>query len=158
MTNKTDKQFLFEVKLNWIESAKAVITAPDTEGSVQVATAPEFGGVGKPWSPEHYFLSAISGCFMTTYLAYAKKLDFDIKDFNCDIIGQIEIVAGKYKFTHINIYPNIYIADETIREKANMALEKTHKYSLVSNSIDADIIYHSKIQLLEQGNQIESKK
>ncbi len=146
MKGKTDKQFLFEVKLNWQENNKGILSASDAEGTIDVATPPEFGGEGKPWSPEHLFLSAISSCFMTTYLAFAKKMQFDISAFECNIIGQIEIVNGKYKFTRINVYPKIFVADESLKEKANIALEKTHKYCLISNSINAAIFYHSEIK------------
>jgi peroxiredoxin-like protein len=147
MKGKTDKQFLFEVKLNWQEKNKAVLSAVDADGTIDVATPPEFGGEGKPWSPEHLFISAISSCFMTTYLAFAKKLQFQIADFECNTIGQIEIVNSKYKFTLINLYPKIYVADEALKEKANAALEKTHKYCLISNSINAAIFYHSEIKV-----------
>lgn len=82
---------------------------------------------------------------MTTYLAFAKKIHFEIFHFECDTIGQIEIVDGKYKFTHINLYPKIFIVDETLREKATLALEKTQKYCLVTNSVNAAVIYHPEV-------------
>jgi peroxiredoxin-like protein len=147
MKGKTDKQFLFEVNLNWQEKNKGILYTVDADGAIDVATPPEFGGEGNSWSPEHLFLSAISSCFMTTYLAFAKKLQFSIAAFECNIIGQIEIVNGKYKFTLINVYPKITVADESFKEKANTALEKTHKYCLISNSINAAIFYHSAIKI-----------
>jgi organic hydroperoxide reductase OsmC/OhrA len=145
MTGKTNKQFLFEVQLNWLADTRGILSAHDANGTIHVATPPEFGGGGKPWTPEHYFLSSISSSFMTTYLAFAKKLHFTISNFECNAIGQIEIIDGKYKFTNINLYPKIFIAGETLREKANLALEKTHKYCLVTNSVNADVFYHSEV-------------
>ncbi len=145
MKGKTDKQFLFEVKLDWQEKNKGILSAVEADGTIDVATPHAFGGEGKSWSPEHLFLSAISSCFMTTYLAFANKLQFSIAAFECNTIGQIEIVDGKYKFTLINVYPKISVADESLKEKANIALEKTHKYCLISNSINAVIFYHSQI-------------
>jgi peroxiredoxin-like protein len=147
MKGKTDKQFLFEVKLNWKEKNKGILSASDADGTIDVAMPPEFGGEGKAWSPEHLFLSSISSCFMTTYLAFAKKLQFNISAFECNTIGQIEIVDGKYMFTLIHVYPKISVADETLKEKANAALEKTHKYCLISNSINAAIFYHPQIKV-----------
>jgi peroxiredoxin-like protein len=146
MKGKTDKQFLFEVKLGWQEKNEGILSAVDVDGTIDVATPHAFGGEGKPWSPEHLFLSAVSSCFMTTYLAFAKKLQFNISAFECNTIGQIKIVNGKYKFTLINVYPKITVADESLKEKANLALEKTHKYCLISNSINAAIFYHSAIK------------
>ncbi len=50
-------------------------------------------------------------------------------------------------FTHINLYPKIYIADESLRDKANMALKKTHEYCLITQSIHPVVIYHSDVLL-----------
>lgn len=145
MAGKTDKQFLFGVQLNWLADTRGILSARDANGTMHVATPPRFGGEGKPWTPEHFFLSSVSGSFMTTYLAFAKKHHVAILNFECDTIGQIEIVDGRYKFTNINLYPKIYIACETGREKATLALEKTHKYCLVANSVNADVFYHSEV-------------
>lgn len=49
------------------------------------------------------------------------------------------------KFTNINLFPKGYIADETLIEEANLALGKTHKYSLVANSVNAAVFYHSEV-------------
>jgi Protein of unknown function (DUF5661) len=84
---------------------------------------------------------------MTTYLAFAKKMKFELSHLDCNAIGQIELVDGRYQFTNINLFPKIYISNESIREKASLALEKTHKYSLVTNSISAKLFYHSEILL-----------
>ena len=65
--------------------------------------------------------------------------------FECSAIGEIEPIAGKYKFTRVNIYPKIYIAGESLREKAETAIQKTQQYCLISNSINAAIIYHSQV-------------
>lgn len=147
MAGKTDKRFLFEVQLNWLTGKRGIISAKDAEGTLHVATPPKFGGEGNPWSPEHLFLGSISSCFMTTYLAFAKKLGFEISNLECNAIGQIRIVEGKYKFTNIDLYPKVYIATESLREKAMRALEKTHRYCLVSNSINVEVIYHSEISV-----------
>jgi organic hydroperoxide reductase OsmC/OhrA len=145
LARKTEKQFFFEVHLNWLERHRGIVYARDVNENLHVATPAAFGGEGKEWSPEHLFLSSMSSCFMSTYLAIAKKVGIAISHFECSVIGQIEIVEGKYKFTHINMYPRVFIAEEQIFEKANLVLEKTKKYSLVSNSVNAAIIYHPEI-------------
>ena len=145
MSGKTTKQFFFEVQLNWLEGKRGILSAKDTAGTIHVATPPEFGGEGKPWTPEHLFLSSISSCFMTTLLAFAQKLHLDISGFDCQVVGKIEIIDGKYKFTNINLYPRIFIADESLREKANIAVQKTHKYCLITNSVNATVYYHTEV-------------
>ncbi|MBL7745278.1 MAG: OsmC family protein [Chitinophagaceae bacterium] len=145
MSGKTDKQIFFEVQLDWLNAKKGILSAKDAEGTIYVATPPKFGGEGKPWSPEHLFLSSVSSCFMSTYLAFAQRGNFQVSHFDCNAVGEIEVVEGKYKFTTINLYPKIYISDESLRERATEALEKTHRSCLISNSVNATIFYHSEI-------------
>jgi peroxiredoxin-like protein len=144
MSGKTGKH-LFQVQLNWLNDNKGLLSAKDAHGTLHVSTPPAFGGEGNPWTPEHFFLGAVSSCFMTTYLAFAKKLQFEFIDLECEAIGQIEVVEGKYKFTQIDLYPKVYLENEEIREKAAIAMEKAHKYCLISNSVNATVFYHSEI-------------
>ena len=145
ITRKKDKQFLFEVKLNWLAGSKGILSVNDVNIPVPVTASPEFGGEEKTWTPEHLFLSSISSCYMITFLAFARKLGLKISNFHCNTIGKIEIIEGKYKFTNINLFPKVYIAGEELREKAGIAMEKTHRHCLITNSVNADVFYHSEI-------------
>lgn len=150
MKEKTEKNFEFEVRLNWLADTRGLLCAPDAKGIIHVATPPAFGGTGKPWTPEHYFLSSISSCFMTTFLAFSRKSKFEIVDLKCNVTGKVEIVEGKYKFTQIDIYPKIYINSELERQKTEFILEKTHKYCLISNSVNANINYHDEVLIVSE--------
>jgi peroxiredoxin-like protein len=154
MVNKNDKPLLFNVKLNWIGDTVGLLSSTSVSEELQVAAPIEFGGTEKLWTPEHFFLNAISSCFMTTYLSFSKKMGFEISDFSCEAVGQIEIVEGRYRFTHINLFPKVRIASEDIREKAEKAIEKAHKYCLISNSINAEVFYLS--QVLVETEQAQS--
>ncbi len=150
MIGKKDKKFLFEADLNWIEKKKGLLSATNVTGTIHVATPPAFGGEGNNWTPEHLFLGSISSCFMSTFLAFAEKMDLSVSHFACPVIGQVTIQEGKYKFLTIDLYPRIIIADESLRDKAVTALEKTHQYCIISNSVNAEVIYHSEVLILEQ--------
>lgn len=143
---RNKKQFVFEVELNWLVKKRGILSADSVNNTLHVATPQEFGGEGKEWSPEQLFLSSISSCFMSTYLFFAKKLDFEITNLYCNAVGQIEMIDGKYQFTRINLFPKINIANEETREKANIALEKAKKYCLVSNSVSTEINYNTEIE------------
>jgi organic hydroperoxide reductase OsmC/OhrA len=145
MAGKKDKKFLFEINLNWISSKKGLLSANDAEGTLHVATPPVFGGEGKPWTPEHLFLGSISSCFMTTFLAMAQKLKFTISGFDCSIRGQISFSEGRYRFSAIDLYPKIFVANESLRVKAALALEKTQQYYIITNSVNAPVLYHREI-------------
>jgi hypothetical protein len=72
-------------------------------------------------------------------------LGFKISHFDCNAIGQIEIIEDKCKFTNINLFPKVYIKEERWRDKAKAAMEKTHKHCLIANSVNAAIFYHTQI-------------
>ncbi len=145
MTNKTAKQFFFEVKLKWMASAKVILSSKHSNGVIYAGTAAEFGGDSNAWSAEDLFLGSVSACFVSTYLAFARKLNFTVTGLQCNIIGQIKVVKGKYHFTNINLFPEIYIASEVLRKKATQALEKTHQHCVIINSLNAAVIYHSQV-------------
>lgn len=153
ISRKSDKQFLFEVQLNWLEENLGVLQSADVNGQLHVAIPEKFGGKGNEWSAEHLLLSALCSCFMSTYLAFAKKMFFEISHFECNAIGQIQLVGGIYKFTHINLYPKVFIVDPSLKSKAAIALKKTEKNCLVANSLNTDIIYHSEVITDEQNVQ-----
>ena len=70
--------------------------------------------------------------------------------FECSATGQVEIVDGKYKFTYIHIYPKAFVGNEADVEKARVAMEKTKKYCLISNSINAEIVQHPEVAIAKQ--------
>jgi organic hydroperoxide reductase OsmC/OhrA len=149
MTGKTEKQFFFETRLHWEAGKDAVLSAKNVPGNILVDAPAEFGGKGTEWTPEYLFLNAIGSCFLTTYQAFAKKMHFEISRIECNTIGQIERIEGSYKFTHINLFPKIFVRNHEAREKANLAVEKTHKYCLISNSVNALVFYHTEVLLEE---------
>jgi organic hydroperoxide reductase OsmC/OhrA len=142
---KKNRQLFFQVQLNWLTRQRGILMAPDVKGSLHIATPMIFGGEGNEWSAEHLFLASISSSYMATFLLYAKKAGLQISRFECEAVGQVDLVDGKYRFTHINVYPKIYIESEEGRPKAEQAVAKTQQHSLVSNSITAEIFYHTEI-------------
>lgn len=145
MHTKSEKNFLFETNLEWVEGKKGVLSARDADGMIFIETPPAFGGTGKPWSPEHLFLGSISTCFMTTFLAFADKYKFPIKGMKCPAIGQIRLVEGSYQFTQVDLYPEIFI-EEIHREAAEKTLEKTTRHCLIARSIASQVYYHSQVR------------
>jgi organic hydroperoxide reductase OsmC/OhrA len=147
MMTKSEKVIPFEVKLDWLNKKKGTLSAKDAEGVLHVGTPPAFGGEGKPWTPEHYFLASISSCFMSTFFAFANKMNLPILHFECAIIGQVRFKEGRYVFTDIDLYPVITLAADSLRTKATGVLEKTHKHCIITNSVATPVFYHPEIRI-----------
>ena len=149
MSLKSNKPIIFTTELYWSNDKVGIVGSPSLK-SFSVSTPPEFGGPEGEWSPEHLFLSSITSCFMSTYLSFVNKMKIENTGFECTATGQVEIVDGKYKFTYIHIYPKAFVGNDADVERAKVAMEKTKKYCLISNSVNAEIVQHPEVVIAKQ--------
>jgi len=149
MSLKNNKPIIFATELSW-SGDKVAIVGSSSLKTIAVSTSPEFGGADGEWSPEHLFLSSITSCFMSTYLVFVNKMKIENTGFECAATGQVEMVDGKYKFTYIHIYPKAFVGNDIDVERARVALEKTKKYCLISNSVNAEIVQHPEVVVTKQ--------
>lgn len=143
--NIAARKIQFQLKLNWLEKMRGILTANDVKDTLRVALPENFGGTGHEWSPEHLFLSSISSCFMTTFLVLAEKKKLPISNFECYAEGQVSWLDGSYKFTSISIYPKIFIQNAEWADKVNDLMKRAEKYCLISNSINTPITYKGEV-------------
>jgi len=149
MPLKNNKPIIFTTDLHWSGDKFGVVSSHALK-SFSVSAPPEFGGPVGEWSPEHLFLSSITSCFMSTYLVFVNKMKIENTGFECTATGQVEIIDGKYKFTYIHIYPKAFVGNDDDVEKSKVAMEKTKKYCLISNSISAEIVQHPEVVVSKQ--------
>jgi organic hydroperoxide reductase OsmC/OhrA len=147
MLTKTEKhQYFFEAGLTWTGGRKGEVTAAGIPGPITVATPPQFsGGQAGVWSPEHLFLSSLSSCFMTTYLAIAEKSRLAVSAFECRAIGEIHLVEGHLEFTIINLFPKITVTVQDDVALANDVLMKAYKHCIIGNSIKPHLVHHGEV-------------
>ena len=136
----------YTVNLNWESDRKGIISSPDLDTKIEVATPPEFEkGVPNIWSPEHLFTASVVSCFMTTFLAIAEYSKLEYIKFSCSAEGILEKIDGKYLMTKIILKPELTIAELDKMERAQRILEKSEAACLISNSIKSEIELHTKI-------------
>ena len=141
----------YEVDLKWESHRKGTLTSPVLDQSVEVATPPEFPkGMEGIWSPEHLFVSSISSCLMTTFLAIAEYSKLEFNSFDVKAIGTLEKVDGKPMISRIVLKPLLIIPDDKLREKAERILHKAEKGCLISNSITSEIVFEPAIEIEEK--------
>ena len=155
MSLKNNKPIIFTTDLYWSGDKIGTVGSQSLK-SFSVSSPPEFGGPEGEWSPEHLFLSSIASCFMSTYLTFVNKMKIENTGFECTATGQVEIVDGKYKFTYIHIYPKAFVGNDADVERAKVAMEKTKKYCLISNSVNAQIVQHPEVAISKQHVMINS--
>lgn len=130
----------YQVSVSWNENRNGVLASEVLDQKLTIATPPEFPkGEANIWSPEHYFLAAVNGCLLTTFLAVAENFKLDFTDFKSDSVGKLEVVDRKYLISEVELKPVVSIKKEEDRELAEKVLEKSEKACLISNSIRSKV-------------------
>jgi peroxiredoxin-like protein len=130
----------YEVDLKWLSERKGMVQSPLLNNTIEVATPPEFAkGMPGIWSPEHLFVAAVSSCLMTTFLAVAENSKLEYISFDCNAVGTIEQVEGKYKVTHITLKPVLVIPPTQREDRAIRVVEMAEKHCMISNSVTSEI-------------------
>ena len=141
---------VYNVNINWTQDRKGMMCSPELKTNesncIEVATPPEFDkGIPNIWSPEHLFTAAVSSCLMTTFLAVSEYSKFEFISFKCGSKGILDKVDGKFVMTEVLLFPEVFISDESQRERALKILEKSEKACLISNSITSKVTMEPKI-------------
>lgn len=76
---------------------------------------------------------------MTTFLSVAENSKLEFSAMECNSVGILDKVDGKYQITEITLFPTVTILDELQKEKAIRVMEMSEKACLVSNSIKSSV-------------------
>ena len=150
MTTVLSKQIPFDVQLTWLGRTDAILSSKEAEGQLKVSSPPQFGGEGRPWTPEHLFLASINSCYMSTFLAIANKMKISLSGFECSAHGEICTEQGQFKFEKINLSSRVYLLDGADCPKVKIALSKTKKHCIITKSINTELTYQDELFIDEK--------
>ncbi len=129
-----DESHEYNVRVDWTHDRVGNLSI-EGKPTIQVSSPPEFEGPEGIISPEDLFVAAATSCFMTTFVAFTKKMRFDFKSFSCVGYGTLERVDKGFQFTKLLLQTKVEVESEGLKSKAERALELAGKYCLVSNSM-----------------------
>ena len=139
-------QHKYQVKLNWLAGRKGILESSVLNSRIEVATPPEFpNGIPGIWSPEHLFIGAVNSCFMTSFLAIAENSNLSFVQFECNAVGILDKIDGRYMVSQITLYPVVTLSNENA--KAMRVIEMSEKSCLISNSIKTQVRVQAQIKL-----------
>lgn len=146
--SKNNDEHLYRVDIAWKEGRIGMMSSPELEDQIEVATPPQFdGGVEGIWSPEHLFISSVSSCFMTTFVAIAEYSKLKFEDLDVKAVGKIDKVDGKFMVTEITLEPELVIEEEKYKDKATRIMEKAEAACLITRSIKTEINFKPKVTI-----------
>lgn len=144
----SDQEHKYQVDLNWKEGRIGTLSSPELEDKIEVATPPQFdGGVEGIWSPEHLFVSSVSSCFMTTFVAIAGYSKLKFENLEVKATGKLDKEDGKFVVSEITLQPELTIADEQFADKAKRIMEKAEQACLITRSIKTKIHFKPKVTI-----------
>jgi len=115
---------------------------PDAQGHAGVLT------------PEDAFVAAANSCIMMMFIWATERFKLKLLSYDCRAEGTKLIELDRTEiFTHIRFWPVIRIAAgdedyEVVRARTERALKAAQKYSLVANSVKAEIIVEAQIEIV----------
>jgi len=130
----------------WNAGKTGLVKSDSAPNAIHFAAPPQFGGLDGRWSPEDLLLSALAGCFTTTFLALADYSKFEYKDLEVAVEGKVYKVQSGYEFAEIVIRPTLTISDQAKKPQADWLLEKAKRLCLVSRAIAAQQVFLPRVR------------
>ncbi len=132
------KSFNYHTALQWSDNRAGWLRAEGKPG-FRVASPPEFKGEAGVWTPEDLFVAAVEACTMTTFIAFAQKLNLPLVAYQSHAEGVLEFTEGGYRFTKVMLRPTIVVADASAIPAAEKTLHEAHRACLIARSIRAEV-------------------
>lgn len=143
----SEDRYNYETSTRWIEGKKMKLMVKG-QPDLEIAPPPEFGGPGGFLTPPDLFVASASTCYTTTFFTMSARARLSYVDFRCRAGGTLEKLGSKgFQFTKIDLYPELTIADEEERERAEQVLETAKKYCLVTNSMACETTLNPTIKV-----------
>ena len=151
-----EHQYVYRVAASSTTLRSGIVTVDDVEPSLPFSAPPEFQGESGRWTPEHFFLAAVAGCFVSTFSGIATFSKFEFLSLSLEVEGLIAKDEEGWRFTQIYLRPTLEVSLEEHREKANRLLQKAEKTCLVTRSIKCPVALEP--QILAQEELFERQK
>jgi organic hydroperoxide reductase OsmC/OhrA len=115
------KRFEYSVGVEWTGNTGTGTGTPKFARDSEISTANkptiigsapvEFGGDGRNWAPEDFFVAAVSQCHMLTYLFLCSRAEIVVESYVDTAVGVLEVEgAAGGKFVMIELRPEVVIS------------------------------------------------
>ena len=144
-----EHQYTYRVKASSTTLRSGLASANGIESPIKFSAPPEFQGEAGCWTPEHLFVAAVAGCFVSTFSGIANASKFEFISLDLEVEGVLQKEEGGWRITQINLRPRLKIALQKDVERANRLLEKAEKSCLVARSLNSRIVLEPEVLVEE---------
>ncbi len=137
----------FPVTVSWKGSTQdpaysrsSHLAKPGAPDPVPASSSPANGGDTSRWNPEDLLAAAMAQCHMLTFLALAAKVRLTVTAYEGASEAAMETVDRLTRVATITLKPTITVAPGTSHDKVREMFEKAHKYCVIANSFNGEVI------------------
>lgn len=143
-------QYVYRVTASSTAVRGGIASAENIQPSIGFSAPPEFQGQVGYWTPEHFFVTSVASCFVSTFsgMADLSKLEFLLLEVDAE--GILKKDEGGWRFAQINLRPRLSIAQEKDRERGARLLEKADQKCLIVRSLACPTVLEPEIVVQEE--------
>ena len=151
-----DDKHTYRVVAWWNAGKTGLVKSDSAPHAIHFAAPPQFGGLEGRWSPEDLLLSAVAGCFTTTFRALADHSKFEYTDLEVEVEGTVRKAESGYEFSGILIRPRLTILHPEEQQRADKLLQKAKRLCLISRAIAAPQRFEPQVQASATVKRVEN--
>ena len=139
--------FVYKNNSEWTGGHKGHIKM---ENGVELdfSAPPALHGYPDVLTPEDAFMAAINTCYFMMFIWATERFKIDLVSFQCEAIGKVtEFMDRTSIFKEVVLKLKI-VARNTTAEKINNVIKSARKYSLIEESIKAEIKIEPEIKII----------
>jgi organic hydroperoxide reductase OsmC/OhrA len=99
-------------------------------------------------TPEDAFMAAINTCYFMMFIWATERFKIDLVLFECESIGKVTEFMDKTSIFKEIVLKLKIVARNTTPEKINSVIKSARKYSLVAESIKAEVKIEPEIKII----------
>ncbi|HXE90334.1 MAG TPA: OsmC family protein [Terriglobales bacterium] len=141
--------YRYKVDAHWTEGRRGRVLGEGVTQDLDFSAPPEFQGEIGFWTPEHFFVAAVSSCFVATFAAIAEMSKFEALDLEVSAVGTLAKSEGGFRFTDLELRPVLTVAHEHDRDRGMRLLEKAERSCLVTRSLSTPVRMQALVRVAE---------
>ena len=143
----------YHTTVNWKEAHWGHIVMGNGP-QMDFSAPPDAQGHPGVFTPEDAFVAAANTCIMMMFIWAVERFKLKLISYECRAEGTKLIELDRTEiFTHLRLWPQIRVAagsenPATVEGRVRRALQAAQKYSLVANSVKAEVIVEPTIEIV----------
>ena len=138
---------LYKNNSEWIGGHKGHVKMKNGV-ELDFSAPPTLHGYPDVLTPEDAFMAAINTCYFMMFIWATERFKIDLVSFECEASGKVTEFMDKTSIFKEIVLKLKIVARDTIPEKINSAIKSARKYSLIAESIKAEIKIEPEIKII----------